>query len=228
MKLNFFALKKGMALLCIVSCFSFSKKNENVPGKTNMRSVTDTLIVNGEITSVTPVTLKDCPFPASDVFVKEEDLQEWDHNSIVKYTYSSGSIVSYFIKNNKDELKTLVIFYNPAESKQLKMLIAGKRFDESNIRYRFTSAEDVLHFDITVRDEKVGYNVNIGTAPDFKSLGNYEVYNEGRATLPCQGFSACLYCHEQSCSNSWLCSIACGIGSIFCLTGWIAGCSLNP
>lgn len=229
MKIKLSALKKGLALLCIVSCFSFSNKNENVPGKVQyVGKLTDTLIVNGQIESSTAVTLKECPFSANDIFIKQEDLREWDHYSIVKYTYRFGSIVSYFIKNNKDALKSLVIFYNPAENKELKMVIRGTRLDESNVRYRFTSAADVLHFEITVRDEKEGYNVNTGTAPDFASLGNYTVYNDGRTSLPCQGFQACLYCQYQNCMQSWFCSIACGIGSAICLTGWIAYCSGNP
>lgn len=228
MKFNLSALKRAMALLCVAGCFSFSIKNEIVQGKAGVQVLTDTLIVSGQIASATPVALKNCPFPATDIFIKEDDLGEWDHNSIVKYTYHFGSIVSYFISNKKDQLKTLVIFHNPAENKDLKMAISGTRLDESSVSYRFASAEDVLHLEITVRDEKEGYDVNIGRAIDFASLGSYTVNGYGRTSQPCQGFQACLLCQYQHCQQSWLCSIGCGIGTFICLTGWIAACSANP
>lgn len=104
------------------------------------------------------------------------------------------------------------------------MVIAGNRIDKNNIRYQYMSVTGSKHFEITLKDDKEGYNVNIGTSPDFKSLGLYAVQPYGCSRT--SGFSACMTCSAKECNETWWCIITCGVASISCVAGWIVACGI--
>ena len=133
-------------------------------------AVRDTMIINSDIESESRVSLSECPFSKEEVYINPGENTDWDYNSITKDTYTHTTVEGYFVKNAYDNLKTLVIIYNPAERKKLKMVIQGTPVGDNTIRYSFMSATGIMHFQITVRNEKEGSDVNIGTAPDTKSL----------------------------------------------------------
>ncbi len=196
----------------------------------------DTVKIGGQIKSETSVSLGQCPFKANEIFITGDDRTDWDYNSIKKYTYLSTSIIGYFVKDKNDDLKSLVIFYNPDERKKLKMVITGTKMDKKNVRYQYSSTSGEKHFEITIKDDKEGYNVKIGNSPDFNSLGQSRVEGidqlnpiSGQAAAEqcfrTDGFKSCMVCSSKECSESWWCIITCGVGGPACVAGWIVACA---
>lgn len=227
-------MKKIHILLIISFGFitqSFSRNSEKITQYLNTNLFTnpcldgiDTIIINGQIATETKVSLSDCPFSKDEIFITPNDKASWNYNSIVKYTFVSNSLLGYFIKNGKDNLETLVILYNPENKKTLKMVIAGTRINDRDIRYQYLSTSGVLHFEITIRDDSNGYNVVIGTSPDFKALGQSRIVAGG--CLRNTGFRDCIVCSARECSETWWCVLTCTAAGAACAAGWVVACGI--
>ena len=245
-KLNFIGnLIALLTLLMYVSSFK-TVKNRNpersnadfspaaCTGKGKLQSISyrDTMIINGDIESESRVSLSECPFSKEEIYIDPNENTDWDYNSIMKDTYVKTTVEGYFVKNANDNLKTLVIIYNPAEKKKLKMVIQGTPAGDNTIRYRFMSTTGTMHFEITVQNDKEGHDVQIGTAPDTKSLGQdlvrltKKATTEGTGCLRNTGFTNCIICSQHDCNATWYCMLVCGPASITCIAAWIISCAI--
>ena len=242
MKLKLMAFCNKLAVISLALYLSSFTMIENRPaGKKNDRSASfytgrDTIAPNSEIESSTPVTLRECPFTKDEVFISPGERANWDYNNILKCTFVTTSVEGYFVKSTNDNLKTLLILYNPAGQKKLKMVITGTRVDNSNIRYQYSSVDGVMSFDITIRDNSQGYNVNIGTPLDFRPLGQNLVKQANKTTTGggcsrTSGFRSCITCSARECIDTWWCVIACVAAPEVCVAAWIVACTalnINP
>ncbi len=192
----------------------------------------DTVIIKGDVESESQVALADCPFTKKDLFITPGDNTNWDYNTIVKNTYIYTTVYGYFIKNSDDNLKTLVIIYDPATQTKVKMVIAGTRIDASNVRYQFLSTTGILMFDATIQNDKDGYINSIGKPLDMTSLGPNLVRqqtNKTTTTGDCSrttGFRECISCSVSDCMSRLWCLITCGIEGLLCMAGWAISCAI--
>ena len=191
----------------------------------------DTVVIKGDVESESQVALADCPFTMKDLFITPGDNTNWDYNTIVKNTYIYTNVYGYFIKNLDDNLKTLVIIYNPGAKTKLKMVITGTRIDAGNVRYQFLSTTGIMMFDVTVQNDKDGYINSIGKPIDFSSLGPNLIKQTNQATTTgdCSritGFRECIACSVSDCMSRLWCLITCGIEGLLCMTGWLISCGI--